>query len=389
VFIAPPGLAVIFVAPTRNSDFIGLPGRPQCGYFASERWLSYFNFTETKSRRAGSKKRARLSRHGDFASKEEGTLHGMGTYMTATVNQLGSLSKEFRFALEAHLFGDIHHSYRLTSKEGVNEFCRRYLEGLFPLYYEPEPLLEPQLALFVEDLEARLAEQIARAMQFDSTCRGEEAPRNLAQSAEEIVAVIRGKLSELAHRLATDLQAALKNDPARNGLEEIFLTYPGVEVVTVQRLAHELYALKVPYLPRIMTELAHSRTGIDIHPGASIGESFFINHGTGVVIGETATIGKHVTLCQGVTLGAFNATDHRESSGKFVNATTAKRHPDIEDHVIVYPGAAIMGGETRVGHHSIIAGNVWLTHSVPPYSRVTLRDPELVIQTDAKNTDWE
>lgn len=307
--------------------------------------------------------------------------------MKATINELGSLSKEFRCALEAHLFGDIHHGYRLTSKDGVNEFCRRYLEGLFPLYYEPELLLEPPLALFVEDLEARLAEQIARALQFDSGCRGEQAPRNVAQSAEEIVAVIREKLPELAHLLATDLEAALKNEPAANGLEEIFLTYPSVEAVTVQRLAHELFALKVPYLPKIMTELAHSRTGIDIHPGATIGASFFIHHGTGVVIGETATIGQHVTLYQGVTLGAFNPADRRESRG--VNAMAAKRHPDLEDHVIVYPGAAIIGGETRVGHHSIIDGNVWLTHSVPPYSHVTLQDPELAMQTNAKTTNWE
>jgi serine O-acetyltransferase len=303
--------------------------------------------------------------------------------MTATIHELGSLSKEFRCALEAHLFGDARDNYRLTSKEGVNEFCRRYLEGLFPLYYEPELLLEPQLALFVEDLEARLAEQIVRAMRFDSSCRGEQSPQHLAQLAEEIVAAIRKKLPQLAHLLATDLKAALKNDAAASDLEEIFLTYPGVEAVTVQRLAHELYKLEVPYVPRIMTELAHSRTGIDIHPGATIGDSFFINHGTGVVIGETATIGNHVTLYQGVTLGAFNPADRRESKGDSASGMAPKRHPSIEDHVIIYPGAAVIGGETRVGHHSVIAGNVWLTHSVAPYSLVTLRDPELVIHAGA------
>jgi serine O-acetyltransferase len=309
--------------------------------------------------------------------------------MTTPNNELGSLAKQFRCALEARLSGDTHDRYRLASKDGVNEFCRRYLEGLFPLYYEPQPHLEPQLAHFVEDLEARLAEQIVRAMHFDSSCRGKESPRNIGKSAEEIVVTVRGRLLELAHLLATDLQAALKNDPAVSGLEEIWLSYPGVEAITVQRLAHELYNLKVPYLPRIITELAHSRTGIDIHPGATIDNSFFIDHGTGVVIGETATIGKQVTIYHGVTLGAFNPTGRRDTGGELVRGMTNKRHPDIEDHVTIYAGATIIGGETRIGHHSIIGGNVWLTHSVAPYSRVAMREPELVIRTNAKDTEWE
>ncbi|MGB7437600.1 MAG: hypothetical protein WBW49_19455, partial [Candidatus Acidiferrum sp.] len=225
---------------------------------------------------------------------------------TAANNDLGSLANEFRCALEARLSGGTNDQYRLASKDGVKEFCRRYLEALFPLYYAAGPVSEPLLAHFVEDLEARLAEQIARAMRFDSTCRGKPVPDDLERCAEEVMQVVRNRLPHLAHLLATDLQAALKNDPAASGLEEILLSYPGVETVTVQRLAHELYKLQVPYLPRIMTELAHSRTGIDIHPGATIDDSFFIDHGTGVVIGETATIGKHVTLYHGVTLGAFN-----------------------------------------------------------------------------------
>jgi serine O-acetyltransferase len=308
--------------------------------------------------------------------------------MTTPSNELGALAKQFRCALEARLSGDTHDRYRLASKDGVKEFCRRYLEGLFPLYYAPQPHLEPQLAHFVEDLEARLAEQIVRAMHFDSSCRGKESPKNLAASAEEIVVSIRGRLPELARLLATDLQAALKNDPAASGLEEIWLSYPGVEAITVQRLAHELYQLKVPYLPRIMTELAHSRTGIDIHPGATIDDSFFIDHGTGVVIGETATIGKQVTIYHGVTLGAFNPTGRRDTGGALVRGMANKRHPDIEDHVTIYAGATVIGGETRIGHHSIIGGNVWLTHSVAPYSRVAIREPELVIRTNA-DTDWE
>jgi len=309
--------------------------------------------------------------------------------MTTPDNELASLAKEFRCALEARLSGIADEHYRLAAKDGVNEFCRRYLEGLFPLYYEPSPQLEPLLAHFVEDLESRLNEQITRAVHFDCSCRGKESPENLKQSVEGIVASVHERLPRLAQLLATDLQAALKNDPAASGLEEILLSYPGVEAITVQRLAHELYKLKVPYLPRIMTELAHSRTGIDIHPGATIDDSFFIDHGTGVVIGETATIGKHVTMYHGVTLGAFNPTGRRDSGGELVRGLANKRHPDIEDHVTIYAGATIIGGDTRIGHHSIIGGNVWLTHSVAPYSRVAMREPELVIRTNSKDADWE
>jgi serine O-acetyltransferase len=308
--------------------------------------------------------------------------------MSTASNELGFLAKEFRCALEARLSGDTHDRYRLASKDGVSEFCRRYFEALFPLFYAPQQQLEPLLAHFVEDLEARLAQQIARAMHFDCSCHGKKVPESLTRAAELIVLAVRARLPELAHLLVTDLQAALKNDPAASGLEEILLSYPGVEAITTQRLAHELYKLKVPYLPRIMTELAHSRTGIDIHPGATIDDSFFIDHGTGVVIGETATIGKHVTLYHGVTLGAFNPT-RREVNGELLRGLANKRHPDIEDHVTIYAGASIIGGETRIGHHSIIGGNVWLTHSVAPYSRVAMRDPELVIRSNAKDTDWE
>ncbi|HUN63719.1 MAG TPA: serine O-acetyltransferase [Candidatus Sulfotelmatobacter sp.] len=309
--------------------------------------------------------------------------------MTTPNHDLVSLAKEFRCALEARLSGIADDQYRLAAKDGVNEFCRRYLEALFPLYYAPEAHLDPLLAHFVEDLEARLGEQIVRAMRFDYTCSGKKPADDLKCSADQIVRTIQDRLPRLAQLLATDLQAALKNDPAASGLEEILLSYPGVEAITVQRLAHELYKLDVPYLPRIMTELAHSKTGIDIHPGATIDDSFFIDHGTGVVIGETATIGKQVTMYHGVTLGAFNPTARRDTGGELVRGLANKRHPDIEDHVTIYAGATIIGGDTRIGHHSIIGGNVWLTHSVAPYSRVAMREPELVIRTNAKDSDWE
>jgi serine O-acetyltransferase len=309
--------------------------------------------------------------------------------MTTPNDELRSLAREFRCALEARLAGDSAAEYRLPSKPEVAAFCRRYLDGLFPLLFAPEDSHTPHAAGYLEQLDLPLAEQIVRAICFDCSCRGKQIPPNVAEKAQEVLAAIRSQLPGLAALLGTDLQAALKNDPAASGFEEILLSYPGTEAITVQRLAHELYNLKVPYLPRIMTEIAHNQTGIDIHPGAKIDESFFIDHGTGVVIGETATIGKHVTLYHGVTLGAFNPTSRRDREGELVRGVSNKRHPDIEDHVTIYPGATILGGDTRIGHHSIIGGNVWLTHSVAPYSRVTVKDPELLIRSSSHASDQE
>jgi serine O-acetyltransferase len=309
--------------------------------------------------------------------------------MTTPNHDLQCLAKEFRAALGERRTADSDGEYWLPSKEEVSAFCRQYLEVLFPVFYAPAETANHNDAAIVESLDLQLGEQIVRAIRFDCNCRGQVPPVELSQMAEDLVAKIHGKFASLAQLLATDLAAALKNDPAASGLEEIMLSYPGLEAITVQRLAHELYKLKVPYLPRIMTELAHSRTGIDIHPGATIGESFFIDHGTGVVIGETATIGKHVTLYHGVTLGAFNPTSRRDAGGELVRGMSNKRHPDIEDHVTIYAGATIIGGDTRIGHHSIIGGNVWLTHSVASYSRVAMRDPELVIRDNTRASDRE
>jgi len=309
--------------------------------------------------------------------------------MTTPNNDLRTLAREFRLALEARLTDASMWEYRLPSKDEVAAFCRSYLDALFPLYFAKEEVNNPDAAGFLAQLDLQLAEQIVYAMRFDLNCCGKPVPANLSETAGYLVETLHAKLPRLAQLLGTDLQAALKNDPAASGFEEILLSYPGVEAITVQRLAHELYLLKIPYLPRMMTEVGHSRTGIDIHPGATIGESFFIDHGTGVVIGETATVGNHVTLYHGVTLGAFNPTSRRDG-GELMRGLENKRHPDIEDHVTIYPGATILGGDTRVGHHSIIGGNVWLTRSVAPYSRVTVKDPELLIRskTEESDKDW-
>ncbi len=180
-------------------------------------------------------------------------------------------------------------------------------------------------------------------------------------------------LPDLRRTLAKDVVAAFEGDPAAKGYDEVIFCYPGVFAVTVYRIAHQLTHLDVPIIPRIMTEYAHSRTGIDIHPAAHIGESFFIDHGTGIVIGETTEIGNRVRIYQGVTLGALSLP--RETIDEMRGT---KRHPTIEDDVIIYSGATILGGDTVIGTRSIIGGNVWITESVPPDTRVFLKKPELV-----------
>lgn len=182
-------------------------------------------------------------------------------------------------------------------------------------------------------------------------------------------------MKELPHLravLSTDVRAAYEGDPASKNYDEIIISYPGLFAITVYRIAHQLHKQKVPLIPRIMTEIAHSLTGIDIHPGAEIGESFFIDHGTGVVIGETTKIGCRVRLYQGVTLGALSLP---KNAGELLR--NKKRHPTIEDDVIIYSGATILGGETVIGARSVIGGNMWITESVPADTKVFLKKPEL------------
>src|SRR5215468_91944 len=232
-----------------------------------------------------------------------------------------------------------------------------------------------------------LVDQIRRAVSYEGF-RSSSVPRDADWPAAATVELLR-KVPRIRSMLSKDVLAAFHGDPAANGVEEVIFSYPSIEAITVHRIAHELHLQGVPMLPRIMTEHAHSYSGIDIHPGATIGESFFIDHGTGVVIGETATVGNNVTLYHGVTLGAFNPVGKRDADGDLVRGLSNKRHPDIEDHVTIYPGATILGGDTRIGHHSIIGGNVWLTHSVAPYSRVTVKDPELLIRSSSQASDEE
>lgn len=196
------------------------------------------------------------------------------------------------------------------------------------------------------------------------------------RNADEIVAAFRSRLPEVRRLVDTDVQAAYDGDPAATSRMEVVMAYPGLYAVTIHRLAHELYKLGVPIIPRVMSELAHSKTGIDIHPGATIGERFFIDHGTGVVIGETCVIGRNVRLYQGVTLGGLSFA--KDAGGALVKGL--KRHPNIEDNVVIYANATILGGDTTIGHDSEIGGNVWLKDSVPPFSRVYNKPPAPTIR---------
>lgn len=191
--------------------------------------------------------------------------------------------------------------------------------------------------------------------------------------AEEICAQFFHRLPDIQQMLMKDVQAGFDGDPAAKSREEVVFSYPGLFAIFVYRIAHEFYVQDVPFLPRIMTEYAHSRTGIDINSGAKIGEYFFIDHGTGVVIGETTEIGDYVKLYQGVTLGALSTRSGQKLAGK-------KRHPTIENHVTVYSGASILGGETVIGEGVIVSGGAFVTKSVPPFTKVIVKNPELQIK---------
>lgn len=249
----------------------------------------------------------------------------------------------------------------------VIELIEYLRSALFPGIYETVPVEPGSIDVFIS----------ARLRDVGVTLRALlDAALGMDADPDQIVTQFLESLPGVRDLLTLDIQAAYDGDPAARYHEEILLSYPGFEAVMIYRFAHVLYALGVPVIPRIMTEYAHQRTGIDIHPGATIGKRFFIDHGTGVVIGETCVIGDNVKMYQGVTLGArsFDLDEH----GNPVKGI--KRHPDIEDDVVIYSGATILGGDTRIGRGSVIGGNVWLTHSVPPYSKVYNAQPAPIIK---------
>jgi serine O-acetyltransferase len=294
--------------------------------------------------------------------------------------------------------GGINHldGTNLPSEESINRLAADFMHLLFPGFFEQRPLARREVAELTEqrlrDVARRLTTEIAKSLRFACDPKPEENAQRLTMQLLREFPNIR----RIAH---TDVSAAYNGDPAARSVDEIILAYPCVLVISLQRIAHVLYKLGVPLVPRLITEYAHEKTGCDIHPGAEIGDHFFIDHCTGVVIGETARIGHHVKIYQGVTLGAksFEVDD----DGNPVKGV--KRHPDVEDYVTIYAHATILGGRTRLGQHSIIGANVWVMQSIPPQSIAYYKDEGLIVRPrnqreqamgstqphDAQVLDWE
>ena len=259
--------------------------------------------------------------------------------------------------------GGINHldGVNLPSQESVVEAAKDCMHLLFPGFFEDTGLIKKEVPQHIDELltrlDRRLSAEIEKSLRYQNALDPANRARELASEALS-------QLPALRKLIQTDVSAAFDGDPAARNIEEIILAYPCVLVISLQRFAHVLYTMGVPLLPRMFTEYGHERTGCDIHPGAKIGTHFFIDHCTGVVIGETAEIGSHVKIYQGVTLGAKSfVTDEKGNPIKGV-----KRHPKLESRVIVYPGATILGGDTVIGENSIVGSNVWLMQSMPPNS---------------------
>lgn len=263
------------------------------------------------------------------------------------------------------------------------------LKGLrrvfFPGYFENETITGSNPDYYVGhslmQIESQLNKQIYAALAYcsDTTL----CSRHIQEQTDEICLHFFEQLPTIQRKLLMDVQAAYNGDPAAQSKEEVIFSYPGLLAIFVYRVAHELYQSKVPFIPRIMTEYAHSRTGIDINAGATIGEYFFMDHGTGIVIGETTIIGNNVKVYQGVTLGALSTRKGQQLSG-------VKRHPTIEDNVTIYSGSSILGGETVIGANSIIGGNAFIIESVPANTRVSVKAPELTFKGPKKSeSGWD
>jgi serine O-acetyltransferase len=262
-----------------------------------------------------------------------------------------------------------------------------FREILFPGYRRREGLHLDNVGYYIGDLidglYDTLSRQVFRALQHEDRVQAREpdspeADVDQEARAEEIILQLLRAIPGLRRILATDVQAAFDGDPACQNIDEVIFCYPGLEAVTVYRLANQLYKLDVPFIPRMMSEWAHKQTGIDIHPGATIGDHFFIDHGTGVVIGETTEIGDHVKIYQGVTLGALSFPT--DADGNIIRRM--KRHPTIEDRVVIYASATILGGKTVIGHDSVVGSSVWLTRSVDPHTTVMLEKPSLRMRNE-------
>lgn len=267
----------------------------------------------------------------------------------------------------------------IPSRRSIINIIYKTFPVLYPGYFSNKRLDDINVYYYlgeeVTELFDVISSQIAYAIRHDCIRFNQPCIR-CEDRSQEIATRFIEAIPELQKALSKDVRAAYEGDPASKHFDEIIFCYPGLFAITVYRIAHFLYEQGVPLIPRIMTEYAHSRTGIDIHPGVEIGESFFIDHGTGVVIGETTTIGNRVRIYQGVTLGALSLGKEECESLR-----NKKRHPTIEDDVIIYANATILGGRAVIGARSVIGGNVWLTEPIPPDTEVFLKKPELVIKS--------
>lgn len=264
----------------------------------------------------------------------------------------------------------------IPSREAVVDIIDRMRELIFPGYFTRERIdpvnLRYSMGRAVSVLYDLLAEQICRSIRHDCF-RYEQECQHCESRGNDLALELLLSVPDIQRAMAADVSAAYDGDPAAKSYDEIIFSYPGIHAIAVHRVAHRLYELEVPLLPRIMTEHAHGVTGIDIHPGAEVGRRFVIDHGTGVVVGETTVIGDNVRIYQGVTLGALSLPP-----GAGDRLRGKKRHPTIENDVIIYSGATILGGDTVIGARSVIGGNVWITESIPPDTRVLMEPPKLV-----------
>jgi serine O-acetyltransferase len=284
--------------------------------------------------------------------------------------------------------GGINHldGKNLPSKTAIASISCGLLRLLFPGFFDEKSIhssqIKPEIAALMDSVKERLEEEVYKSLEY---CPPDNIDKKDASKlANSLTLDFLSNLPRVRDLLQTDTEAAFQGDPAALSKEEIIVAYPFIEAIAVQRLAHELYLQRIPLIPRIMTEWAHSRTGIDLHPGASIGSHFFIDHGTGTVIGETAVIGKHVKLYQGVGLVARSLAGGQSLRGQ-------KRHPTVEDNVTIYANATIVGGETVVGAGSTIGASVFLNQSVPPNSLVTYEkiDIKVTSKQDRFKTDFQ
>ncbi|MDR3205031.1 MAG: serine acetyltransferase [Deltaproteobacteria bacterium] len=313
----------------------------------------------------------------DYLDSETQYLTEAAPELEETVETLFNLRKELK---QFEYVTSVPRPSFLAAKKIISLFSK----AVFPGYFERQPMaadsvVKRSIGRLLYGLFDLLSQEICSAIRLAHVRYGENCVDCRRQGRVEAMAVIKF-LPTLRKLMASDVLATKEGDPAAGDhLDQIILSYPGVYATMVYRLAHELWKRKVPFIPRILTEVAHSQTGIDIHPGANIGSSFFIDHGTGVVVGETTIIGERVRLYQGVTLGALSLP---RDAGKRLQG--AKRHPTLDDEVIVYSGATILGGQTVIGARSVVGGNVWLTESIPPDTKVFIKKPELVIVSAAR-----